>query len=79
MQEFQLKEEWAKELEMGLEEYMDRLMESLDDEDIDDTTLSGEMFCGCHTCYFREMLFFVSPRIIKGNQEGDIWLVPSES
>ena len=56
-------EKWAEELQEGVEEYLMRLQDSID-EDEDMETLSGDPYCGCSQCYFREMLFFVSPEII---------------
>jgi hypothetical protein len=37
-------------------------------------TLSGQPFCGCDTCYTREQLYFLVPRIIKAYKEGKITL-----
>jgi hypothetical protein len=71
-------QEWAEDLEKGVEEYTDQLFEVVfDGEDLGDNdvpTLSGEPFCGCSTCFFREALFYVVPRIINGYKEGKITL-----
>ena len=37
-------------------------------------TLSGQPFCGCSQCFWREALFFVVPKIIKGFEEGKVEL-----
>lgn len=66
-------EKWAEELQEGVEEYLMRLQDSID-EDEDMETLSGEPYCGCSQCYFREMLFFVSPEIMRGQNEKKIEL-----
>lgn len=68
--------QWAKDLEDAYESYMWSLeLHVAPDEDLKEqgivppSTLSGELFCGCSTCYTREQLFFLVPRIIKGFQE----------
>lgn len=67
---------WAHELEKGVETYTDMLFEAV--WDANDTeiveTLSGEPFCGCSPCFWRETLFYVVPRIIQGYEEGKIEL-----
>jgi hypothetical protein len=67
--------EWSKELEEAYQEYMWQCESTIDGEEDDGfVTLSGEPFCGCDTCYTREQLFFLAPRIIKGYKEGHIEL-----
>lgn len=74
MQEFMKFEirdpEWAQNLQNELEEYMFKLYESVDAEDgspeSDPFTESGLPFCACSVCEGREILSFLSPRIIKG-------------
>lgn len=66
--------EWAREMEHALEDYMMDCFSSLDDDDENFETVSGEPFCGCGTCESREQLFFVAPKIIKAFQEGKIEL-----
>jgi hypothetical protein len=57
--------EWAKKLEVGLEEYLMSLLESVDSgEDID--TESGIPYCGCDVCHTRETISYLTPRIIEG-------------
>jgi hypothetical protein len=66
-------EKWAEKLQEGVEEYLMRCQDSID-EDEEFETLSGQPYCGCNVCYFREMLFFSSPIIMKGQNEGKIEL-----
>lgn len=65
--------EWAESLERGVEEYTDTLFSAVY-EDADDSvkTLSGELFCGCSVCFWRETLFYLAPRIIQGYKDGKI-------
>ena len=63
---------FGQTLEHEYEEYMANCEELIDGEDVDFTPLSGEPFCGCTTCYSREQLFFLVPRIIKAYKEGKI-------
>jgi hypothetical protein len=67
---------WAHELEKGVEDYTDMLFEAFDDfsEEMIDETLSKEPFCGCSACFWREALFYLVPRIIKGYEEGKVEL-----
>lgn len=75
--EFELPDEvWSKDLEQGVMQYTDSLYEAVYDED-DETsgnTLSGYPFCGCDTCFWREALTYLVPRIIRGYKEGKILL-----
>lgn len=78
--EFYLEDpEWGKELETSFEEYMWNCESMVDGEEPDDftQTLSGEPFCGCSTCYTREQLFFLVPKIIQAYKEGKI-VLPSD-
>jgi len=74
-QEFYIEDEaWAKELEQGVVEYMDSLFNALyEDEDIE--TRSGQVFCGCDTCFWREALVFVTPILLRGHKEKKVVLV----
>ena len=69
-------QDWAHQLEKGVEEDTDMLFEatweSSDDEITE--TLSGEPFCGCSQCFWREALFFIVPKLIRGYEEGKIEL-----
>ena len=69
-------DEWSKNLETAYEEYMWNCESMVDGEEPDEftETLSVEPFCGCSTCYTREQLFFLVPRIIKAYKEGKITL-----
>jgi hypothetical protein len=68
-------EEWSKDLEEKFEEYIWNCESLIDGEEPEEfTTLSGEPFDGCTTCYTREQLFFLVPRIIKAYKEGKITL-----
>jgi hypothetical protein len=72
-----LDNEWAKELESGLEKYLGTLSDyaygELEDGDLDSfETLSGELYCGCTTCEIREILAFVVPKAISGMLDGKI-------
>lgn len=65
--------EWAKSLETEYEEYMWNCESVIDGEEPDDfETLSGEPFCGCQTCYTREQLHFLIPRISEALSKGKI-------
>ena len=68
--------EWAEELERGVEIYTDMLFEAIfegSEEEINET-VSGEPFCGCNRCFWRETLFYVVPKLLKGYEEGKIEL-----
>lgn len=70
--------QWAQELQKELEQYMDELYESVDAEEGTPeyekgiATESGIPFCACNVCEGREILSFVSPRIINGYLKGKI-------
>ena len=69
-------QEWAEELERGVEAYTDMLFEAIyegTEEEITET-LSGEPFCGCNRCFWRETLFFIVPKLLNGYEEGKIEL-----
>jgi hypothetical protein len=80
---FQIRDtEWAQELQHGLEEYLMSLYDAVyaedDFEDSDnaaDNTESGISFCGCNVCEGREILSYVTPRIIQGFLEGKVDIV----
>lgn len=77
MQEFVIENvEWSKALEEEFQEYMWQCESSIDGEEDDDfVPMSGEPFCGCDTCYTREQLFFLVPKIIRAYKQGDVTLV----
>lgn len=67
---------WAEELERGVESYTDMLFEAVyegTEEEITET-LSKEPFCGCSRCFWRETLFYIVPKLLKGYEEGKIEL-----
>lgn len=69
-------QEWAHDLEKGVEDYTDMLFEAVwdaNDAEIVET-LSGEPFCGCSPCFWRETLFYIVPKIIEGYENGKIEL-----
>lgn len=67
--------DWSKNIEEQYEEYMWSCESIIDGEEPDDfTTLSGELFCGCSTCYTREQLFFLVPKIIQAYKDGKVTL-----
>lgn len=68
--------EWAEELERGIEAYTDMLFDAIFEgtEDEITETLSGEPFCGCSRCFWRETLFYVVPKLLRGYEEGKIEL-----
>lgn len=83
MSEFVINDtDWAKALEVGLDEYIDSLQsyyvygEELDGKE-EPVPLSGEVYCGCETCYWREVLFFVAPKIMTAQNEKKIELTPN--
>jgi len=52
-------------LQRGLQRYMDEIFDAiLEGDDRDMVTESGEPFCGCETCYVRETLAFLLPRLV---------------
>jgi tRNA G10 N-methylase Trm11 len=67
-------EAWAKKLEEDFETYMSECMEfaDADESELDENfeTVSGEPYCGCSTCYSREVIMFLMPRIIDAYKAG---------
>lgn len=73
--------EWSKELEQAYECYQDSLYEHIDwqeGEPEPEPTLSGEPFCGCTTCWTREQLYFLVPKIISGYLNGKVGIQVEE-
>jgi hypothetical protein len=68
--------EWAEELERGLEAYTDMLFDAVFEGTTDEITetLSGEPFCGCSQCFWRETLFYLTPKLLRAYEEGKIQL-----
>lgn len=69
--------DWAHELETGVEDYTDMLFEAVYEgtEDEIPETLSGQPFCGCSACFWREALFYLVPRLLEGYEEGKVELL----
>lgn len=68
---------WAHDLEKGVEAYTDMLFEAAwegSNEPSGEETLSGEPFCGCSSCFWREALFYLVPKLLEGYEEGKIEL-----
>jgi len=65
-------EAWAKSLEEDFETYIYQCMDSVDNESDDEQfgTVSGQPYCGCSTCYNREVIMFLMPRIIEAYKSG---------
>ena len=64
-----LNNEWSTNLQAELDEYMGRLISwyiDNEEEGEEPETISGQPFCGCDTCYWREYLAFTAPKIIEG-------------
>jgi hypothetical protein len=68
---------WAHDLEKGVEDYTDMLFEAVWEggEDEIPETASGELFCGCSACFWREALFYLVPRLLEGYNEGKVELI----
>jgi hypothetical protein len=74
MTNFQINDtEWASALQQDTDEYMMVLQDSID-EDADVDTLSGQPYCGCSDCYWREFFSFVAPKIMQAQLDGKIEL-----
>jgi hypothetical protein len=74
--------QWSQDLENDFTDYMANCEAQIDAEFYEDAdpefeTLSGQPFCGCETCYVREELWFLVPRIIAAYKEGKI-VVPED-
>lgn len=67
-------EAWASKLEQEFEEYMDacQFCADADESELDENfeTVSGQPYCGCSTCYNREVIMFLIPRIIDAYKAG---------
>jgi hypothetical protein len=74
--------QWSQELENKFTDYISNCESLIEWDFYNDTepefeTLSGQPFCGCETCYVREQLFFLVPRIIEAYKKGQI-VVPED-
>ena len=72
---------WAEILQSGTEEYIDSLNswhvfgedKDEDGQDIlEPSTLSGIPYCGCDTCYIREVLSYATCKLLEGIRDGKI-------
>jgi hypothetical protein len=67
---------WVEELQLGLEDYMDKLYQSVEAKaelaDKKPATESGMPFCACNTCESRELFFYIAPRAIRAYLDGQI-------
>lgn len=63
-------EAWAKSLEEDFETYIFACMDAVDSEVDEFETVSGQPYCGCSTCYNREVIMFLMPRIIDAYKAG---------
>lgn len=65
-------ESWAKKLEEDFSEYIYACQDSVDEElgNEEFETVSGQPYCGCETCYNREVIMFLIPRIIDAYKAG---------
>ena len=73
--------EWTREVECAYNEYMSSLYDHIDWQEGEPEpapTLSGEVFCGCETCWTREQLYFLVPYIITGYLEGKVGIQVEE-
>lgn len=78
MSTFQINDlDWATKLQAGLDEYIDQLLSWYvynEEEGEEPELLSGLPYCGCETCYWREVLAYVAPKIMQAQKEGKIEL-----
>ena len=78
MNSFQINDTtWAVEVQNELNEYIDTLQAWYvygEEEGEEPETVSGLPYCGCETCYWREVLAFVSPRIMNAQNSKQIEL-----
>lgn len=73
---------WAQELQAGVAEYLDELIFGVDADYDDDEeprdTETGLPFCGCDVCYWREVLAYVTPRVMLAAEKGQVVLVKGD-
>ena len=67
-------EDWAKNLQSDFEDYMGQCwsMAYDEEENVDEEfePISGQPYCGCNDCEFREIAMFLIPRIIDAYKAG---------
>ena len=71
--------DWAKSLERELEDYLGECYNQVDEflEDGQEPafeTESGIPYCGCSDCHTREIMVFLTPRIIQAYKDGKVSL-----
>lgn len=68
--------DWAKSLEREFEDYLNECYEQVDSDEEDPTfeTESGFSYCGCSDCHTREIMVFLTPRIIQAYKDGKVSL-----
>jgi hypothetical protein len=78
MNSFQINDhEWAENVQRELDEYINALQSWYvygEEEGEEPEPISGLPYCGCETCYWREVLAFVSPRIMNAQNSKQIEL-----
>jgi hypothetical protein len=66
-------EDPMKAVEKGLEVYMDSLYSYVAEDCTEDIeTESADMFCGCETCWNREVMAYLLPRFLDMYLDGQI-------
>ena len=78
MNSFQINDpEWAETVQKELNFYIYTLQSWFvygEEEGEEPEPISGLPYCGCETCYWREVLAFVSPRIMNAQNSKQIEL-----
>lgn len=74
MRELGFDPEWAQMVETDYEQTMERLWDSIETDDGDLETPSGEPFCGCQICVTRETLWLVMSHAVAGYEADKVWL-----
>jgi hypothetical protein len=68
--------DWAASLERELDDYLNNCFGQVDgeQENPDFETESGISYCGCSDCHSREVVVFLTPRIIQAYKDGKVSL-----
>lgn len=66
-----LDQPWLSGMQAALAEYMDGLIFGSDNPPI---PVTGLPFCGCDSCYWREVAAFVIPRVLEAGKSGQVVL-----
>jgi len=64
---------WAQELQASVADYMDMLVLGVQESGETIETVTSALYCGCDTCYWREVLAYLTPRIIEGYDMGYVY------